>query len=227
MIVRAQGVSKSFQQARRHVEVLHDVDLALEPGRLMLLMGPSGSGKTTLLSILAGLMHASSGTVELCGRDITSLSQAQLTRMRRLHVGFVFQQYNLLTALSALDNVAEPLAMRGDTISRAREKARAALERVGLGKRIEHVPADLSGGEQQRVAIARAIACEPQVIFGDEPTAALDGTTAATVVGLLREAVSASCSVLLVTHDHRLEQYADNIVELEDGRVVTVRKGAA
>ena len=220
VLARAEGVGKVYRQGTTETRVLRDVSVTLEAGELVLLMGPSGSGKTTLLSILAGLLQPSEGEVELCGTRLDTLPQAAVTRVRRRHVGFVFQSYCLFGALSALDNVAEPLAMKGRSIRRAREEAMAALESVGMGPRAHHLPADLSGGEKQRVAVARALAGDPRIIFGDEPTAALDGRTAASVVALLQEAVSPTRSVLLVTHDQRLEPYAHRVLHLADGALV-------
>jgi putative ABC transport system ATP-binding protein len=219
ILARASAVSKSYGVGALTTAVLHDVSLTLPAGELTLLMGPSGSGKTTLLSILAGLLRPSRGEVELCGESIASASQAAVTRTRRANLGFVFQTYNLFPALTALENVAEILAMKGVAIATARTRARAALTRVGLGDRLDHRPATLSGGEKQRVAIARAFAGEPALILGDEPTAALDGATAASVMQLLREQVGPGKAVLLVTHDHRLERFADRVIELADGRI--------
>jgi putative ABC transport system ATP-binding protein len=212
-------VSKSYGSGALATPVLHDVSLTVAAGELTLLMGPSGSGKTTLLSILAGLLRPSAGTVELCGEPISESPAEAVTRTRRAHLGFVFQTYNLFPALSALDNVAEILAMKGVAIASARAQAKDALSRVGLADRLHHRPAGLSGGEKQRVAIARAMAGDPLLILGDEPTAALDGTTAASVMSLLREQVTPAKSVLLVTHDHRLERFADRVIELADGRI--------
>jgi putative ABC transport system ATP-binding protein len=223
ILARAEQVSKSYGSGALTTPVLHDVSMALPAGELTLLMGPSGSGKTTLLSILAGLLRPSSGQVELCGESISDAPEAAVTRRRRLDLGFVFQTYNLFPALSALDNVAEILALKGAPVARAREEARAALERVGLEDRLDHLPAKLSGGEKQRVAIARACAGRPRLILGDEPTAALDGATASSVMELLRAQVTPERSVLLVTHDHRLERFADRVIELADGRITGVR----
>ena len=219
VLARASSVSKSYGEGALATPVLFDVSLVVPAGELILLMGPSGSGKTTLLSILAGLLRPQSGTVELCGELITDLPPERVTRARRANLGFVFQTYNLFPALTALDNVAEIVALKGVPIASARELARAALVRVGLGERLEHVPAKLSGGEKQRVAIARAFAMEPALIFGDEPTAALDGASAARVMDLLRGHVGPGRSVLLVTHDRRMERFADRVIELADGRV--------
>jgi putative ABC transport system ATP-binding protein len=219
----ATQVSKTYGQGALATPVLHEVSLTIDPGELVLLMGPSGSGKTTLVSILAGVLRPTSGTVDLCDHRITDLSEGATSIVRRRHLGFVFQTDNLFPALTALQNVAEVIAMRGGGGDRkaAYARARAALERVGLGHRLEHRPGELSGGQRQRVAIARAIADDPRVVIGDEVTAALDGETASSVMNILREHVTASTSALLVTHDHRLERFADRVVSMEDGRIVS------
>ena len=218
-LLRASGVGKTYRAGAEDTPVLFDVSLELHAGELALLMGPSGSGKTTLLSILAGLMRPSSGSVELCGAAITSLPETAVAAVRRQHVGFVFQTYNLFPALTALDNVAEIVAMKGSKLADARAVAAEALVRVGLGARLDHLPGEMSGGEKQRVGIARAIATRPSLILGDEPTAALDGATAISVIGLLSSYVGPSSAVLLVTHDRRLERYANRVIEIEDGRM--------
>jgi putative ABC transport system ATP-binding protein len=219
-LLRAAGVTKVYGKGELATHVLHGVSLEVPPGELALLMGPSGSGKTTLISILAGLLRPTSGTVELCGAAISTMPEAAVAQVRREKLGFVFQTYNLFPALTALDNVAEVLAMKGMPIDEARDQARLALERVGLGARTHHVPGDLSGGQKQRVAIARALAGNPALILGDEVTAALDGATATSVMEILREQVGPERSVLIVTHDHRLERFADRVIEIEDGVIV-------
>jgi putative ABC transport system ATP-binding protein len=220
-LIKADSIRRSFGEGDLEVEVLHGVDLTIRAGELVLLMGPSGSGKTTLLSILAGLLRPTSGRVELCGVDITAAGDAAASRVRRDSVGFVFQGYNLFPALSALDNVAEVLCMRGKSRREARELAAIALDRVGLSARSSHRPGELSGGQKQRVAIARAIAGAPSLLIGDEPTAALDSVTGISVMSLLRAQVDAERSVLIVTHDTRLLGFADRVIEIEDGRVVS------
>jgi putative ABC transport system ATP-binding protein len=220
-LVRASHVSKTFGAGTLSTPVLHDVSLEIPRGELTLLMGPSGSGKTTLISILAGVLRPSSGDVDLCGQRITGMSEGGVSRVRRLHVGFVFQTDNLFPALTALDNVAEVVAMRGKPRDAAYGLARAALERVGLSHRLAYRPDQLSGGQRQRVAIARAIADEPELVIGDEVTAALDGGTATSILELLRAHVTPRTSTLLVTHDRRLERFADRILAMEDGRVVS------
>jgi len=199
--------------------VLHGISLTIAPGELTVLMGPSGSGKTTLISILAGLLRPTQGEVRLAGEEITRLSDAEVTAVRRRAPGFVFQAFHLFPALSATDNVAEILALSGMPIAAARAKARALLTRFGLEERLDHRPGELSAGQRQRVAIARALAPGPKIVIADEPTVALDGPTARAVMELLREYVSAGTAVILVTHDTRLVRPGDRVVELEDGRI--------
>ncbi|MBX3272340.1 MAG: ABC transporter ATP-binding protein [Sandaracinaceae bacterium] len=200
--------------------VLRDLSLAIHPGELTVLMGPSGSGKTTLISILAGLLRPTSGTVELAGERLTDLDDAAITAARRRSLGFVFQAFHLFDALSAVDNVAEILALSGTPIREARARARELLVRFGLGERLAHRPGQLSAGQRQRVAIARALAPGPKIVIADEPTVALDGSTAKSVMKLLREYVSGGTAVLLVTHDTRLVEPTDRVVAIEDGRIV-------
>jgi putative ABC transport system ATP-binding protein len=219
ILVRAEAVTKTYGSGELATPVLHSVSLALPAGELVLLMGPSGSGKTTLISVLAGLLAPTSGRVELCGEPISELSQAAVSRVRRKNLGFVFQTYNLFPALSALDNVAEVLRLKGMPAKAARERASAALAEVGLGERLRYRPDQLSGGQKQRVAIARALAGDPALVFGDEITAALDTHTALQVLEILRAQVGPERGILLVTHDHRLEQFAHRVIALEDGRI--------
>ncbi len=219
-LIRATRVTKTFGEGALATPVLKGIDLAVEPGELVLLMGPSGSGKTTLLSVLAGLLRPTAGAVELCGHALTQMSEAQVARVRRENLGFVFQSYNLFPALTALDNVAEVLALKGRPRREARERAARALESVGLGHRLDFLPRDLSGGQKQRVAVARALAGDPALVLGDEVTAALDRESSEKVLEILRAQVSERASVLLVTHDRRLERWADRVIDMEDGRVV-------
>jgi putative ABC transport system ATP-binding protein len=221
VLARARGVTKTYGSGALATPVLHGIDLDLRVGELVLLMGPSGSGKTTLLSILAGLLRPTAGDVILCGCAISNLSEAEVARVRRHGVGFVFQAYNLFPALTALDNVAQMLVMKRHPDPRGR--AAEVLQRVGLGHRLGHLPSELSGGQKQRVAIARALAASPPLILGDEITAALDGRTGLEILEILRAEVSPRCGVLLVTHDHRLERFADRVVEIDDGRVFSDR----
>ncbi len=219
-LIRAAHVHMTFGDGALATPVLHDVDLQLRPGELTLLTGPSGSGKTTLVSIMAGLLRPKSGTVDVCGHRITAMSEGEVARVRRQHVGFVFQTDNLFPSLTALGNVAEVLRLRGMPRTEALGRARAALERVGLHHRLDHRPGELSGGQRQRVAVARALAGSPRLVIGDEITSALDGATALQVMELVRAYVTPHTAALIVTHDHRLERFADRIVAMEDGRVV-------
>lgn len=221
VLVRAEALKKTYGTGELAVSVLRGISLEVEAGSLVLLMGPSGSGKTTLVSILAGLLRPTAGRIELCGRDISALSEAQVAAVRRHHLGFVFQTYNLFPALSALDNISEVLKMKGFPPQEARRRAQDALHRVGLGDRLSHRPGELSGGQKQRVAIARALAGDPALIFGDEVTAALDTSTALRVMDLLRAQVTPERAILIVTHDRRLEKYADRVIHIEDGCVVS------
>ena len=224
-LVRAKDVTRSYGVGDLAVPVLHGINLEIRAGELSLLMGPSGSGKTTLLSILAGLLRPTTGDVELCGVPISSLPDAEAARVRRRNLGFVFQTYNLFPALTALDNVAEVLALQGRSIGEAREMAKRALEHVGLATRLHHRPGELSGGQKQRVAIARALAGDPRLVLGDEITAALDSATGMAVMEILRGLVDARRGVLIVTHDHRMERFADRIIEIEDGLLTADRSG--
>jgi putative ABC transport system ATP-binding protein len=220
VLVRARNVSKTFRSGSIEAEALHDVSIELRAGELALLMGPSGSGKTTLLYVLSGLLRPTAGEVELCGVPITRRPEASSGEVRRQHVGFIFQTYNLFPALSALDNVAEVLAMKGMPRAQARARAADVLATMGLAERLRHRPGELSGGQRQRVAIARAIAGDPALVVGDEATGSLDRNTGHAIVKLLREQVSERRGVLLVTHDLRLRQFAHRIIEIDDGRLI-------
>jgi putative ABC transport system ATP-binding protein len=224
-LLRAREVVKTYGEAALQTTVLRGISLDLPSGALTLLVGPSGSGKTTLLSILAGLVRPTSGRVELCGEPLHDAPERAVMALRRAHLGFVFQGYNLFPMLTALDNVAEVLALKGMAFARARTQARVALDRVGLARRADALPGALSNGERQRVAVARALAGDPALVFGDEPTAALDGAAAADVMAILRDYVDPARAVLLVTHDHRLERFADRVISIEDGRLTGDRAG--
>jgi len=215
--IAAQGLEMIYYHGQQVVPVLKGIDWSIPRGNIELLMGPSGSGKTTLLSILAGLLAPSKGRVYLLDREITSLSKSQLTRFRRQHIGFIFQQFNLFPALTAAENIELVLAIKGIQGHAARQQARMLLERVGLGLHANQKPRDLSGGQKQRVAIARALAGDPELILADEPTAALDSHSGRAVIDLLRWlAKERGCTVLIVTHDPRIVDVADRIVHLED-----------
>ncbi len=215
------GVTKEFGDGNTRVRALRGIDLQIPMGELTLLAGPSGCGKTTLLSIIAGLLEPTSGSVTVLGSDLGALSDRQKVEFRAREIGFVFQQYNLLPALTAAENAAVPLLIAGWPRRKALDRARAALESVGLGMKAGSLPALLSGGQQQRVAIARALVHEPRLLVCDEPTAALDARSGQTVMELLRRvAVQPDCAVITVTHDSRVFRFGDRIVHLDDGRIV-------
>jgi len=220
-IVRASGIVKVLGTGAGELQVLKGIDLELRAGELTLLMGPSGSGKTTLLSILGCILTPTSGTLEVAGHSTDGLGPEGLADLRRRHVGLVFQSYNLFPTLTATQNLLLALDLRGITGSEAAQYAARALAEVGLTRRAQAFPGQMSGGEKQRVAIARALAGSPSVILADEPTAALDSENGKAVMALLAEvAKDTSRAVLAVTHDHRTLAYADRIVRIEDGQIV-------
>ncbi|MGQ0629353.1 MAG: ABC transporter ATP-binding protein [Phycisphaerales bacterium] len=225
LAVRARGVRKGFGAGAARVEALRGVDLEIEPGRLVMLVGPSGCGKTTLVSIVSGVLDADEGSCEVFGVEWRDLKGDAKTGRRGEMVGFVFQQFNLLAPMSALENVAVPLIIRGIGRRAALVRAAAALESVGLGARKDARPAQLSGGMQQRVAIARALVGKPRLLICDEPTAALDARTGQTVMHLIKDASRGAdeegrpCCVIVVTHDNRVFSYADRILQMDDGRI--------
>ncbi|HZV20378.1 MAG TPA: ABC transporter ATP-binding protein [Hyphomicrobiales bacterium] len=217
-IVEANEVVKTFGHGRVKVRALKSVSLALEPGRLTLLMGPSGSGKTTLLSILGCMLRPDSGSVRICGAATEKAGPEQLAEIRRKHIGFVFQLFHLFSTLTAAENVQLALDVRGERGRKARARSRDMLAQVGLANRANAFPRELSGGEQQRVAIARAVVANPDVILADEPTAALDGDNGRAIMNILaRIAGEQGSAVLVVTHDSRIIQFADRIIHIEDG----------
>ena len=217
--VALDGVTKTYGSGEGLVRALDDVSLAFQPGTFNAIMGPSGSGKTTLLQCAAGLDRPDRGNVQIGATDLTGLGERRLAQLRRRHVGFVFQSFNLLPSLTAAQNVILPLRLAGQ--HPRRRVARDALARVGVGDRARHRPAELSGGQQQRVAIARALVTEPEVIFADEPTGALDTRSARDVLAMLREATDRhGRTLVLVTHDPVAAAVADRVVFLADGRIV-------
>lgn len=219
-VLSASGLKKSYGSGDAAVHAVAGIDLDLIPGEVVAIMGASGSGKTTLLHLLAGLARADGGTVRFAGQDLVKMSDAALTKLRRQQLGVVFQAYNLMPTLSALDNVALPLLLDGKARSAARDRAQQCLDQVGMGKRADHRPAQMSGGEQQRVAIARALIADPQVVLADEPTGNLDRRNAQAVCLLLREIASSSTrAVAVVTHEPAVAFHADRVVVLADGRI--------
>jgi putative ABC transport system ATP-binding protein len=225
IIVEARGIRKTLGRGAGEVQALRGIDLSLHRGELTLLMGPSGSGKTTLLLILGCMLAPSAGTATVCGTSTSRADKEGLARIRRDHIGFVFQTYHLFPTLTAALNVQLALDIRGEHGRRAATKAREALKMVGLEQKARTFPGELSGGEQQRVAIARAFVANPSVILADEPTAALDSDNGRTIMRILADAAhERDRAVLVVTHDPRILPFADRIVEIEDGRIVGERR---
>jgi len=225
LAVACRRVTKEFGTGDARVQALRGVDLALPPGEMTLLVGPSGCGKTTLISIVAGLLDTTAGEVEVLGTNLTRLSNGQKVDFRRRNIGFVFQQYNLLPALTAAENVAVPLLIAGQSRYAAVAEARELLHHVGLAERANALPSELSGGQQQRVAIARALIHRPRLLVCDEPTAALDAQSGRTVMELLRRvALQPDRAVIVVTHDSRVFDFADRIVHMNDGRIERIER---
>jgi putative ABC transport system ATP-binding protein len=220
--IAVRDLMKTYAGGEAAMRALDSVTLDVSPGEMTLLVGPSGSGKTTLLSIMGCVLRPTSGSVAILGEEITRLSERQLPRIRRDRIGFVFQGFNLFPTLTARQNVALALDVRGATGPDVNRRALEALDQVGLSHKANAYPADLSGGQKQRVAIARALAGAPPIILADEPTAALDSHSGRTVMELLRHlAHDGGRAVAIVTHDNRMFGYADRIVRLEDGRIVS------
>ncbi|MFN4289004.1 MAG: ABC transporter ATP-binding protein [Brevundimonas sp.] len=220
--IEAKGLVKRFKTGRSYIEVLKGVDFDARHGDLTMVMGPSGSGKSTLVAALSGLLRPDEGRVDALDiDDLWKLSPGRIDRFRLQNCGFIFQGFNLFPALTALEQVMTVLKYQGLDRAEARRRARAALEEVGLGNRMNQRPSELSGGEKQRVAIARCLSKDPQLLFADEPTSALDGENGQVVIRLLRRAATEhGAAVICVTHDPRLEAWADRIIHIEDGRIL-------
>jgi len=228
LMLVARELTKEYRSGDQQLAVLRDVNFEIPTGAYVAIVGPSGSGKTTLLGLLAGLDTPSRGLVLLDGANLTAMNEDQRARLRGEKVGFIFQSFQLIPTLTALENVQVPLELQGDT--RAGARAREVLDRVGLGDRMHHFPTQLSGGEQQRVAIARAFANSPRILFADEPTGNLDGGTGSRIVELLESLNRESgATVVLVTHDPAIAARATRTIRLRDGLVVsdTLRDAAA
>lgn len=218
------GVDKSFKIGDQIVPVLKQVELSVRTGEMIFVVGPSGCGKTTLLSVLCGTLRAETGEVHVFGHELNKLSDAAITRFRSRYVGFIFQQFNLLPALTVAENIAVPLRIQGIAATEAITRARKLLAQVGIPEKEKEHPMHLSGGQQQRVAIARALVHNPSLIICDEPTSALDSASGQQIMELLREIASIDGrTVVVVTHDPRIYSYADRIAEMEDGRILRVR----
>lgn len=223
--VMIRRLTKHFGSGDQRVQALAGIDLDINAGEMTLIVGPSGCGKTTLLSVIAGILDADEGEVRIFGSDITRMSDRAKTKFRARNIGFVFQQYNLLPALTSAENAAIPLVIAGWSKAPAVRKAGEVLHAIGMGKKIHSLPSQLSGGQMQRVAIARALVHDPELLVCDEPTAALDHETGLTVMELLREsAVRPDRAVVIVTHDNRVFQFGDRIAHMDDGRVIEVEE---
>ena len=221
--VRIRGVTKHFGAGDQKVLALRGVDWDVYKGQMSLIVGPSGCGKTTLLSVIAGILDCDEGEVNIFGNEVTAMRDRQKTRFRAENIGFVFQQYNLLPALTAAENAAIPLVIAGWKKEKAVQRARDVLSALGMSKKTESLPSQLSGGQQQRVAISRALVHEPRLLVCDEPTAALDHETGLTVMELLREAaVRPDRAVVVVTHDNRVFHFGDRIARMDDGVIVAI-----
>ncbi|MEX2140415.1 MAG: ABC transporter ATP-binding protein [Pirellulales bacterium] len=225
LAVRCRGVTKDFGAGATRVQALRGVDLDVYTGEMTLLVGPSGCGKTTLLSVIAGILEPTDGAVEVLGNDLVHMSPRAVVRFRGDKIGFVFQQFNLLPALNAIENVAVPLLIAGMRRGTALARAEDVLVQVGLAERMHALPADLSGGQQQRVAIARALSHRPQLLVCDEPTSALDHANGKLIMELLRDiAVESNRAVIVVTHDSRVFEFGDRIAHMDDGHIERIEE---
>jgi putative ABC transport system ATP-binding protein len=226
--VRCRGLMKSFGEGEATVTALRGIDLDVRRGELLMIVGPSGCGKTTLISVIAAILSQDSGRCEVLGRDLKSMDQAERTRFRGASIGYVFQMFNLLPALTATENVSVPLLLNGASRREAGRRAQAALEAVGLGERSNAFPARMSGGQQQRVAIARALVHDPRLIVCDEPTSNLDHAAGHEMMKLLRSAArSPERALIVVTHDPRIFEFADRIARMDDGKILEVTDRSA
>ena len=218
-MIQLEDVTKSYQMGKVEVPVLHGVDLTIDDGEMVAIMGPSGSGKSTLMNILGCLDIPTSGRYLLDGTDVSRLSDNQLAKVRSRKIGFVFQSFNLIPRTSAVRNVELPLVYAG--IRDRRNPARLALEQVGLGDRQKHMPNELSGGQQQRVAIARALINDPAMLLADEPTGNLDTTSSLEIMKLLAALNDVGCTVVIITHEEEVAEFAKRVVRMRDGHIVS------
>ena len=224
MMITARGVSQTYRSGTQPLTVLRDIDLDVAADEFVAIVGPSGSGKTTLLGLLAGLDTPATGTIQLAGRELGAMSEDERARFRAANIGFVFQTFQLVPTLTAVENVLVPLELSGapGAMRDLERRALDLLERVGLAERTDHYPQQLSGGEQQRVALARAFASEPKILFADEPTGNLDGETGARIIDLMMRLNSErSTTLVLVTHDLDLAARAGRVIRLASGRIVS------
>ena len=218
-VVELDGIRKTYRSGSLEFEALRGIDIRIDQGEYVAVIGPSGSGKSTLMNILGCLDNPTDGSYLLGGEDVSTMSEAQLAHVRNRRIGFVFQQFNLLTSLPAWRNVELPLIYAGVHRSERRERAVTALERVGLGDRVENRPGELSGGQQQRVAVARALVTEPDIILADEPTGNLDSASTEAVLGLIDELHATGRTIVLITHEHEVAARAERNLVIRDGQI--------
>ncbi len=218
-VARLENVTKEYPSGNEVIHALRETTLDLNRNELVLIIGPSGSGKTTLLLILGGIVEPTSGEVTVEGNQIRGMGRNEKTSMRLQHIGFVFQRINLISPLNSIENVAFPARLRYGSRRRAREEARRAIQKVGLESKLHAFPDELSGGEQQRIAVARALVTDPSMMLCDEPTASLDRESMETVMRELKGLAGSGKSVVVVSHDKRLEEYSDRIIEVIDGKI--------
>jgi putative ABC transport system ATP-binding protein len=224
-LIACRDVKKVYGSGNAEVHALRGVNLDVYPGEITMLVGPSGCGKTTLLSVIAGILRPTSGSVLALGIELTRLTSWRRTAFRRQNVGFVFQQFNLLPALTAAENAAVPLVIQGYSKRDALAESKKLLTKIGMGERMNNLPGQLSGGQQQRVAIARALVHHPQLLVCDEPTSALDAKTGHTILELLRSvAIEGDRAVIIVTHDSRIFEFADTLAHMDDGHIVSLER---
>jgi putative ABC transport system ATP-binding protein len=220
MLINIRGIKRHFILGDSVVKALDGVDLDIERGEMMCLMGPSGSGKSTLMNLLGGLDKPDEGSIVVAGRDISALDENELALYRRQMVGFVFQSFNLIPTMTALENVAFPLIFSGTSPAERKDRAEGLLNMIGLGDRMDHKPTELSGGQQQRVAMARALANDPQILLGDEPTGNLDSKTGVEVMEMLCNLNEQGQTIVLVTHDPRVSEYTTRSIHMLDGKII-------
>ena len=224
-VIQVENLVKTYRLGKVSIPALRGISFDVAKGEFLVVVGPSGSGKTTLLNLIGAIDKPTSGRISIDGRDVTSLGEGELTKLRRHKIGFIFQFYNLIPALTALENVELPMLTAGVSRKDASKRASQLLETVGLAERVEHLPDELSGGEQQRVAIARALANKPSLILADEPTGDLDTKTGTEVVQILYDtSKKENATVLVVTHDPMITEKADRILQLRDGNIIGEKK---
>ena len=226
-LIAARHLDKTYLLGEQQVQALRDVSFEIQPGEFVAIMGPSGSGKSTLMNIIGALDTPSAGTMEINGADVAGMNADQLADLRNRTIGFVFQQFNLLRRTTALDNVKLPLLYSRHRPPDLTKAARASLEQVSLGDRLDHQPSQLSGGQQQRVAIARALVNSPRLILADEPTGALDTHTSAEIMALFTRLNAAGLTIIVVTHEPDVATYARRLLRMRDGRLVADERQAA